>query len=228
MINGEWVRPDKAFIRRNPGNTKEILGVIAHAGKDEVKAAVDSAQASLDPWAKLGVRNRAEVLLEAAALMRQQKAKLTAIMMKESGKPLREADGDVAEAIDFLEYYAREGVKIFEGNPHLALTPKGVSAIIAPWNFPLAILTGMSAAALVMGNSVILKPAEPSSIIAHHLAQIYLLAGQVVSARIHSASAGGPTGSFAVAQDDKSPVIQLEYVNYMAGKGFGALHRLHS
>ncbi|MGH8975918.1 MAG: aldehyde dehydrogenase family protein, partial [Acidimicrobiia bacterium] len=133
-----------------------------------------------------GWEHRAGVLFRAAALMRQRRAELAALMVFEAGKPIREADADVAEAIDFCDYYGREGLRLGAGVPILQAPgetntyryqPRGIGVVIAPWNFPLAIPTGMVSAALVTGNAVLFKPAEQTPGIAYRLVQILLEAG---------------------------------------------------
>ncbi|MFZ5830559.1 MAG: aldehyde dehydrogenase family protein, partial [Planctomycetota bacterium] len=118
---------------------------------------------------------RAAILVRSAELMRARRDELAAVIVCEAGKPWREADADVCEAIDFLEFYARSAVPLFESQPlgsfvaernHLWHRPRGVAAVISPWNFPLAICAGMTAAALVTGNATIVKPAEQTSGIA--------------------------------------------------------------
>lgn len=186
----------ESFVARNPSNPLEILGTVANSREGEVPDAVQAARDHFADWRdqpaavqNLGdvgdahakrivqVTARAELLLKAAQIMREERAQLTALIMKEAGKPLKEADADVAEAIDFLEYYARLGIKMVTENPDMLLDPKGVAAIIPPWNFPLAIAAGMTASALVMGNTVVLKPAEQTSLIGHRLVNILHRAG---------------------------------------------------
>src|SRR3990167_3100140 len=125
--------------------------------------------------------------------------------MLESGKIVREADADVAEAIDFLEYYAREAVKLTNENPAL-IKPRGVTAVIAPWNFPLAILTGMVAAALVTGNTVVMKPAEQTPLIGALLNDI-LRKGGVPAGAINYVSGDGVVGKALVQNPDVKSVV---------------------
>jgi RHH-type proline utilization regulon transcriptional repressor/proline dehydrogenase/delta 1-pyrroline-5-carboxylate dehydrogenase len=136
---------------------------------DQAKDMVAKADAAFAAWRDTDPRKRAEVLVRTAALMRTQRDGLAGVMIKESGKTWREADADVCEAIDFCDYYARLAVPLFERTrlgrfigelDETLYQPRGVAAVISPWNFPLAILTGMTAAALVTGNPVIMKPAE--------------------------------------------------------------------
>jgi RHH-type transcriptional regulator, proline utilization regulon repressor / proline dehydrogenase / delta 1-pyrroline-5-carboxylate dehydrogenase len=137
-------------------------------------------------WRAQGAEKRAEVLLGAAQILRSRRLELAAIQVRECAKPWPEADGDVCEAIDFLEYYAREAIRLDQGADLLQVPgernsmrygPRGVCAVIAPWNFPLAIPTGMATAALAAGNSVVLKPAEQSPASAHALVEALREAG---------------------------------------------------
>ena len=136
-------------------------------------------RAAQPAWAAPPARDRAAVLVRAAAIFRARRFELAAWEVFECGKPWAEADGDVAEAIDFCEFYAREMIRLSEPRhrdvpgetnftEHL---PRGVAVVIPPWNFPLAIPTGMTVAALVAGNAVVLKPAEQSPVMAWHLAR---------------------------------------------------------
>lgn len=170
----------------NPADPSEVLGHVDQADAAQVDHAVRRAVVAFDAWRQSPAEHRIALCGRAAQLMREQRLTLAAWEVFEAGKNWREADADVAEAIDFLEYYAAQMESIsgwrathcFPGERnHLRYEPRGVTAVIAPWNFPLAILTGMTAAALVSGNSVIMKPAGPTPIIAWQLAQLLHRAG---------------------------------------------------
>lgn len=170
----------------NPNNPLEVIGEYVEATPEMAQAAVKLARENLvasetnpHPWGQWTARERAEVLLNAAQVMRKRRATLTALMILEAGKPWREADGDVAEAIDFLEFYARDIVGKTTALEKVQFAKyqvkgKGVAGVIAPWNFPLAILTGMSSAALAAGNTVVMKPAPQTPITGAYLHQIYM------------------------------------------------------
>lgn len=177
VIDGREVWTDAVMARPNPSRTAELVGVIAAAGAREAEAAVAAARVAFSTWRDTPVPERAGLLFRTADILRHRRFELAAWEVLEVGKPWREADADVVEAVDFLEYYGREMLRLSEPrrrdipgerNEYL-YEPRGVAAIIAPWNFPLAILTGMAAAALVAGNTVILKPAEQSSVVAYRL-----------------------------------------------------------
>ncbi len=148
---------------------------------DSARTMVDAAEAAFTSWRDTDVLQRAAVLTRAAQLMRQRRDELSGIMIKEAGKTWREADADTCEAIDFCEYYARQAVKLFQRErvgrflgelDEVWYQPRGVAVVIAPWNFPLAICCGMTVAALVSGNTVIVKPAEQTPGIARILCEI--------------------------------------------------------
>jgi RHH-type proline utilization regulon transcriptional repressor/proline dehydrogenase/delta 1-pyrroline-5-carboxylate dehydrogenase len=168
------VRAGQTLVSRNPANPTEVLGHITQAGAVDVDRAVQLARTAQPAWARRPVVERANTLRRVAELMRGRRDELAARVVLEVGKTWREADADVVESVDYLEYYAWRMEALAAGSPLLQVpgernlyqyTPRGVAAVIAPWNFPAAILTGMTAAALVAGNAVILKPAEQASLV---------------------------------------------------------------
>ena len=169
----------------DPSQSSRVVGRTAMAGKEHADRAIAVAREALAAWSSRPAHDRAGVLLKAAELMRQRRFELAAWEVFECGKPWPEADADVAEAIDFCEFYAREMIRLAEPRrrdvagetnacEHI---PRGVAVVIPPWNFPLAIPCGMTVAALVAGNTVVLKPAEQSPVIAWQLVRILLEAG---------------------------------------------------
>ena len=186
LIAGEAVEAGEWIDVCPPSTPSVLMGRAAVAGAGHVDRAVAAARAAFPGWRDTSSRRRARVLRRAAALMDERRYDLAATMIFESGKPWREADGDVVEAIDFLRYYATEAERLGRGLD-LTTVPgetnrytyegRGVVGVIAPWNFPLAILTGMTAAALAAGNAVVMKPAHQSPIIAGSLARILYEAG---------------------------------------------------
>lgn len=163
----------------NPGNVDEVVGFVSKASKELAEEAMQAALKTFETWKKVSPAERAEYLFKAARLMRERKHEFSALLVYESGKNWAEADADTAEAIDFMEFYAREMIRLSETNIHQPLTklagednrmtyiPLGVGVVIPPWNFPLAICVGMTTAAVVSGNTVLLKPASTTPIIAH-------------------------------------------------------------
>ena len=187
IIDGEPVKDCTGFLQSDsPEETDCILGTVGMAGAGHLERAVEVLQKGFPEWREVPVEERAEILFKAADEMEEVRAELTALMIAESGKPWIEADADVAEAIDFCRYYARDAREIFKTRDlsgldgeedHYFYEPRGICGVIGPWNFPLAIPCGMMAAALVTGNPVILKPAEQSAVIASRLYEIFRKAG---------------------------------------------------
>jgi RHH-type proline utilization regulon transcriptional repressor/proline dehydrogenase/delta 1-pyrroline-5-carboxylate dehydrogenase len=187
MLGSERVGPGgDAFESTDPGEPERVVAVAARGGAEAAAAAVRAAAEAFPEWRDRGAERRAEVLVRAATLLRKRRLELAALQVRECAKPWGEADADVCEAIDFLEYYAREAVRLADGPPLLQAPgerntmryePRGVVAVIAPWNFPLAIPTGMAAAGLASGNAVVLKPAEQSPASALMLVEALRAAG---------------------------------------------------
>ncbi len=188
IINGERVKTNTKIDSVNPANYDEIIGSMYQASKKEVDYAMESALTAFESWKKVSPEVRADVLFKAANIIRRRHFEFSALMTKEAGKPYAEADGDTAEAIDFLEYYGRQMLKMTEVDKQILsrknlernqyfYIPLGVGAIITPWNFPLAILTGMTSAAIVAGNTVLLKPAATTQVIAYKFIEVLEEAG---------------------------------------------------
>lgn len=186
LLAGQVVRAQEERPSLNPAHPGTIIGHVAAAGLPEVNRAVESAHAAQPRWARTPVEERTAMLRRAAELLRQRRWWFAALEVLEVGKTWREADVDVIEAIEYLEYYSEQMQALAAGKPlpqlpgeanRYVYRPRGVCAVIAPWNFPLAILTGMSSAALAAGNTVILKPAEQSAVVAAHYARLLHEAG---------------------------------------------------
>jgi RHH-type proline utilization regulon transcriptional repressor/proline dehydrogenase/delta 1-pyrroline-5-carboxylate dehydrogenase len=185
-IGGREIGTDDREPSANPADPDEIIGVVCQAGPGDVERAIAAARDAFPGWRDTSPGARADVLLTAAAAARRRIFELAAWQTLEAGKQWTEAYLDVAEAIDFLEYYAREmrrlaaprrlGIVPGEANEYF-YEPKGVAAVIAPWNFPLAISCGMSAAAIVAGNTVVYKPSRATPVVGHTLLQIFQEAG---------------------------------------------------
>ena len=186
LIDGSERRGVATSVSVDPARPARALGTVEVAGPQQVEAAVQAARRAFPAWRDAPARERAGVLFKAAGIMRGELAELAALETFEAGKTIREADGDVTEAIDFLEYYGREMLRLDTPRRmgrlpgelnHLSYQARGVAVVIAPWNFPLAILTGMTSAALVAGNTVVVKPAGPTPLIGAQLARILRAAG---------------------------------------------------
>jgi RHH-type proline utilization regulon transcriptional repressor/proline dehydrogenase/delta 1-pyrroline-5-carboxylate dehydrogenase len=185
VIDNKALPVGRTLDRENPSRKSELISKVAMATKEQASAAVASCSRAFDSWRDTPLEERAGLLRRTADQFRKRRFELSAWIVFESGKPWREADADVAEAIDFCDYYAVEMLKLGapqtrdvpgEDNRYF-YEPRGVSVVIAPWNFPLAILTGMAAAALVAGNTVILKPAEQCGVIGSKLMECLQAAG---------------------------------------------------
>ena len=166
----------------NPADPGEVLALVCQAGRKEAEEAVEAARRAFEGWRETGGRERAAYLVKAAAWMRSRRHELAAWQVLEIGKQWDQASADVAEAIDFLEYYAREMIRLAAAQKlpsppgevnHYLHEPRGVAVVIAPWNFPLAISTGMVSAAIVTGNCVVYKPSPLTPVIGHHLVEAF-------------------------------------------------------
>ncbi|MFP4084344.1 MAG: L-glutamate gamma-semialdehyde dehydrogenase [Desulfonatronovibrio sp.] len=186
LINNKEVHTDDKLSTYNPADPDEIIGHVCQASTLEVDQALSGARQALPMWRDLSPQDRANYIFKAADIARKDIFKLSAWQVLEVGKQWSQAHGDVAEAIDFMEYYARDMLRL--GQPrrmgrapgevnHLFYQSKGIAAVISPWNFPLAISAGMTSAALVTGNCVLFKPAGVASVIGYGLAEIYRKAG---------------------------------------------------
>ncbi len=207
-IGGEEVESDEWLEIRTPAAPSSLMGRVAAASASHARTAVTQAREAFPAWRDRPARDRAEILRRAADRMDTQRYDLAAVMVYECAKPWREADGDVTEAIDFLRYYAEQGERLGHG-VDLTRVPgetnrylyegRGVVGVIAPWNFPLAILTGMTSAALVAGNSVVMKPAEQSPVIASRLTELLHEAG-VPKRCLHYLPGLGPEAGRALVE----------------------------
>jgi 1-pyrroline-5-carboxylate dehydrogenase len=177
---GDWLRST------NPGNLDQVVGEVARARPQDAEDAIAAATAAFEGWRQLPAKGRASVNFRMAAIVRRRKLELAAWMCYELDKAWDEAEGEVCEAIDFLEYYGREALRLAEpvdlahlpdeANEMIYL-PIGVGVVIPPWNFPAAILCGMTMGPVVAGNAVVLKPASNTPVIAYKLVEIMEEAG---------------------------------------------------
>jgi 1-pyrroline-5-carboxylate dehydrogenase len=175
VIGGKRVKTSGKIFSMNPARPAEVIGVHQRAGADHVEPAMQAAQAAFATWRRTSAEERADLLFRAAALIRERSFEFCAWLTLEVGKNWAEADADVGETIDFLEFYGREALRLAQVKTPIQLPgernelhyiPLGVGAVIPPWNFPFAIMAGMTAASIVCGNTVILKPSVDSPTIA--------------------------------------------------------------
>lgn len=186
IIGGEEVQTNNKITSINPSNIDEVIGIISQADIKLAEKAMQTAVMTFEKWKTVSPEARARILLRAAAILRRKKHEFSAWMVLEAGKTWPEADADTAEAIDFMEFYARAMMEYSQKQPlvpiageenQLIYIPLGVGVIIPPWNFPLAILVGMTTAAIVCGNTVCLKPASTTNVIASKFMEILMEAG---------------------------------------------------
>ncbi|WP_232697579.1 L-glutamate gamma-semialdehyde dehydrogenase [Brevibacillus daliensis] len=175
IIGGEHITTEKKSKSYNPSQKDECIGIVSQADQELAEKAIQVAAETFETWKHVAPQARSRYLYKAAALMRRSKHEFSAWLVKESGKSWAEADADTAEAIDFMEYYGRQMDQLGQRQPltriptednELTYVPLGVGIVIPPWNFPLAIMAGMTTAALVAGNTVVLKPASTTPVIA--------------------------------------------------------------
>ncbi len=210
---------------RNPSHRSQVIGRCGQATAEQATLAIKAAKAALDGWRDASAPTRADFLRRAAVVMRRRRFELAAWQVYESGKQWREADGDVAEAIDFCDYYAAEWLRLavprrrdLPGEENETLyDPRGVAVVIAPWNFPLAILCGMTTAALVTGNTVVMKPAEQSSVVAAKLMEIFLEIGLPPGVVSYLPGIGEEVGPTLVSHPD------VALVAFTGSRGVGLL-----
>ena len=186
VVGGEHVATEEKMKSLNPSRPSEIVGILSKATPELASRAVEAAWNYFGEWSRTKPEDRVAMLLRAAALLRERKLQFNAWLVFESGKTWAEAEGETAEAIDFCEYYAREMARLAGPQTVVQLPgekgemrylPLGVGVIIPPWNFPLAILVGMTTAALVTGNTVVIKPSSETPVIAAKVAELLLEAG---------------------------------------------------
>ena len=224
IINNKSVATKDWLPSLNPANQKEVVGLAAQAGIDEADAAIAAARAAQPEWAALPATERASILERVAGLMRRDKASLCALEVLEAGKNWAEADADVAEAIDFCNFYA--SVMRVIGKPLRTQWvagetnvqqwwPRGIGVIIAPWNFPLAILTGMATAAIVAGNAILIKPSDQTPVIGARLMDLLIEAGLPAGVANLVAGPGGKVGAHIVAHP------QIDFIAFTGSKEVG-------
>jgi len=219
FINGEWVesRSGKAYENRNPANTDELIGMFASSTAEDADAAVDAAKEAYKSWRLMPAPKRAEILFRAAELLVLRKEEFSKDMTREMGKVLAEARGDVQEAIDMTYYMAGEGRRLFGQTTPSELPNKfamsvrqsaGVSAMITPWNFPMAIPSWKIMPALISGNTVVIKPAQDTPLSVYNLVQVLTEAG-VPRGVLNLVGGSGSTVGAALTGHRDVPVVSF-------------------
>jgi 1-pyrroline-5-carboxylate dehydrogenase len=206
-IGSEWIATGDRLNSVNPSNPAEVVGTHHKATADLARQAVESAWAGFREWSRTPAEERVRLLLDAARILRLRRFEFDAWLTFEAGKTWPEAEAEIAEAIDFCEYYAREMARLAAPQPVVQLPgehdemvyiPLGAGVVIPPWNFPLAILAGMTVAALVAGNAVIVKPSSETPTIAAKFAEVLLEAGFPESAFTLLTGSGSAVGDVLV------------------------------
>nr|MBA2341510.1 L-glutamate gamma-semialdehyde dehydrogenase [Pyrinomonadaceae bacterium] len=207
VIGGERIETGAILESINPAKKTEVVGRFHKANEELARRAVDAANETFQEWRKTPAAERADILFRVAQTLRERKHELSAWMIYEVGKTWAEADGDTAEAIDFCDFYAREMlryageqplVKIEGEENHLEYIPLGVGVVIPPWNFPLAIMAGMTVAAAVTGNTVVLKPSSDAPTIAYKFFEILEECGMPAGVVNFMTGSGGEVGDTVV------------------------------
>ncbi len=208
IINGKKLFEGETQTIKNPANTDEKIGNAHLATKEHAELAIKSAEHAFETWQDVPYYECAAKLLKAAQLARERKLELSIWLSKENGKSIREAVAEVAEGIDFMDYYARRMNEIgsqpaqlvhVQGEKNkLLYIPLGIGVIIAPWNFPFAILAGMATAALVTGNTVVVKPSSVTPIMAYHVFEILEQAGFAPGVANYLPGASSEIGNYLV------------------------------
>ena len=209
-IDGKYVETAKLIDSENPSNPAEIVGKVGQISLEQAESALEGAKKAFPAWKKTPAIERAKILQRAADLLEERRHELSAWTCLEVGKTISQADAEVSEAIDFCRYYASEMLRLEQGvnfdvsgeTNRYVYQPLGIAVVISPWNFPLAITTGMTVAALVAGNCTLLKPAETSSVIAAKLVEILIEAGIPPGVLQFVPGQGSVVGAYMVEHKD--------------------------
>ncbi len=217
IIGGRHLKTEAKIRSLNPARPAQIVGIHQKAGAEHVEEAMSAALQAFQSWSRTSVVARVSVILRAAEIIRERKFEFCAWLTYEVGKNWAEADADVGETIDFLEFYAREALRLagattpiqFPGERNeLLYIPLGVGAVIPPWNFPFAIMAGMTAAAVVTGNTVILKPSSDAPTIAAKFVEVLEEAGLPAGVVNFSPGSGATFGN-AIVEHPKTRFISF-------------------
>ncbi len=207
IIGGERITTEDKIVSYNPAKKTEVVGTVSKANQELAEKAMKIADDKFKTWSKVKPEIRADILFKAAAITRRRKHEMSAMMTLEAGKPWVEADADTAEAIDFMEYYGRQMLELKDGKPvnsrlnennKFGYISLGVGVVISPWNFPFAIMAGTTLAALVTGNTVLLKPASTTPIISYKFMEILEEAGLPAGVVNYIPGSGAEVGDYLV------------------------------
>ncbi len=215
VIGGERFKTDGKIQSLNPARPAQVVGIHQKAGADHAEQAMRAALLAFETWSRVSTDQRVSLLLGAAEIIRQRKFEFCAWLTYEVGKNWAEADADVGETIDFLEFYSREALRLASATTpiqypgernELLYIPLGVGAVIPPWNFPFAIMAGMTAASIVTGNTVILKPSSDSPTIAAKFVEVLEEAG-MPGGVVNFCPGSGATFGNAIVEHPKTRFI---------------------
>ncbi|MFB3921062.1 MAG: L-glutamate gamma-semialdehyde dehydrogenase [Terriglobia bacterium] len=224
ILGGERIKTDDKLISYDPGQKERIVGTFSKANKDLATRAIEVADKTFKTWSRVPVEERAELLLKTGKIIRERKYYYSAWLVYEVGKTWPEADADVAETIDFCEYYSREMLRLSKPQPltpipgeknYLKYIPLGVGVVIPPWNFPMAILAGMTLASIVAGNTVVLKPSSDSPAVGYKFVEALEKAGMPAGVVNFCPCPGGSVGDVLVGHP------RTRYIAFTGSKDVG-------
>src|ERR1700677_4398498 len=224
VIGGKRIKTEGKIRSLNPAKPSQVVGLHQKAGKEQVEPAMQAALSAFEHWSRTSVEERASLLFHVADLLRERKFEFCAWLVFEVSKNWAEADADIAETIDFCEYYAREALRLAKVKPDVQMPgehdsllyiPLGVGAVIPPWNFPCAIMAGMTMASVVSGNTVILKPSSDSPTIAAKFIELVEEAGVPDGVVNFCPGAGGSFGDAIVAHP------KTRYISFTGSREVG-------
>src|SRR5271155_126753 len=225
-IGGEKIYTTEKMMSTNPSRPSQVIGVFQKANAEQAAQAVEAAYAAFATWKRVPAEKRVEIIFRAAQIFRERKFEVSALICYEVGKSWIEADADTAETIDFCEFYAREMLRLagehavtpMKGEKnYLVYLPLGVGAVIPPWNFPAAIAAGMTAASLVTGNTVVLKPSEEAPAVAARVVKVFYEAG-VPKEALNFIPGPGETAGDALVKNPRT-----RYIAFTGSKEVGLI-----
>src|SRR5579875_3380396 len=224
VIGGQRIETEKKIRSLDPSQPDRVIGLVSSASRDDAIRAIETAARTFETWKATTPRQRADLLFRAAALLRERRFTFDALLVHEVGKSWVEADADLAEAIDFLEFYGREALRYGEPQPltpvpgeenELVYLPLGVGAVIPPWNFAAAIMVGMTSAAVAAGNTVVLKPSSDAPVVAAWFVEVLEEAGLPPGVVNYIPGSGAEIGDLIVSH----PLIR--FISFTGSKEVG-------
>jgi len=224
IIGGKRVSSEKQFVSINPAHPAEVIGRAQSATVEQAREAIAAAQRAFPGWSRVAAEERARLLFAAADAVRARRDEFDALLVLEVGKSWPEADGDVAEGIDFLEFYGREMLRYAKRRPltpiagednEMHYIPMGVGVVIPPWNFAFAIMVGMTSAAIVTGNTVVLKPSSDSPVIAARFVELLESCGMPPGVVNLITGSGGAIGDALVSDP------RVRFISFTGSKEVG-------